>query len=36
MVRRKRGSGIERESLEELVSRTIDKNKTVFKKLDEY
>ena len=36
MVRRKRGSGIEREVLEELVSRTIDKNKTVFEKLDEY
>ncbi len=36
MVKRKRGSAIEmEESLQTIVSRTIKKNKTIFKKLDE-
>lgn len=36
MVRKKRGSGIERDELKQLVSKTIDKNKTVFEVLDEH
>jgi hypothetical protein len=36
MVRKKRGSGIEKQELKELVSKTIDKNKTVFEILDEH
>ncbi|PIY89577.1 MAG: hypothetical protein COY74_05600 [Nitrosopumilales archaeon CG_4_10_14_0_8_um_filter_34_8] len=36
MVKKKRGSGIERQELSELVSKTIDKNKTVFEVLDEH
>lgn len=36
MVKRKRGSGIERQELKQLVSETIDKNKTVFEILDEH
>lgn len=36
MIKRKRGSGIKREELERLISRTIDNNMTVFKILDEH
>ena len=36
MVKRKRGDGIERDDLELLIRKTIDKNKTVFKILDEH
>ena len=36
MVKKKRGSGIERQELSELVSKTIDKNKTIFEVLDEH
>jgi len=36
MVRKKRGSGVEREELKQLVSKTIKKNKTVFEALDEH
>ena len=35
MIKRKRGSGIERQELELLVSKIIDRNKTVFEILDE-
>lgn len=36
MVKRKRGSGVERQELSKLISKIIDKNKTVFKILDEH
>ena len=36
MVKRKRGSGVDREELSQLLSKTNDKNKTVFEVLDEH